>query len=147
MIDAAKIAEALKSQLTSNVYMVQNGVKINRGEYVNMDPDLTPWVSIYRDSIDYVPERMGKHTKSFTASIVFKLLIQESNLDTGEKCEDQLEALTQAVLDAVWADPKLGGNVDMLTAIDVNYSYNEHDSKTIYFQWSIVSLTFKVATG
>lgn len=148
MIDAAKIAEALRAQIAKYEYMVQNSVAVTRGEYVNVDPDQCPWIGIYREKVRYDGRTFGKHNRSFDAFLTFKILVQAANLSTGEECEDKLEALTQATLDAIWASPRIGNEVDMLEGeITVEYSYNENMSKTIYFQWSMLTVTFRVATG
>ena len=147
MIDISKLTENLYGQIKSNASIISDGVKVSVGEYVNMNENNAPWVGIYKGNVDYEPRSMGKHAASWGGTLTVKVVIQEYHGKSGFECEKRLGKLVNNIMNAVWADPTIGGVVDMLTDISEEYIYNENDSKSVHFQWAILSLTFENRTG
>jgi len=151
MINVSTITQSLQTTLRASATLAAHGFTSNtilRGEYVNMDPDRTPWLGIYRTKVGYDPRALGRGNNcAWQGTVTIRLLIQASHLQGGDDCEDRLEGYIKDVLDAVWADPTWVDVVDMVTGIDVEYSYKERDTATIYFQWAMVTITAEVATG
>lgn len=148
MINLSKITQALETQLSNNTDLVQKAVEVVRSDYVNESPDRAPWVGVYKAAIRYDPSQLGRHSSSWKAEVDLRLVVQEVDYDTGAKCEDKVEALVQEVLDAIWADPTLDDNVEMITELSIDYAQVDYEeSETLYFQEAIVSITAEVLTG
>jgi len=47
----------------------------------------------------------------------------------------------------VGSNPTIGGNVDVIEGMVVEYSYNETESESLFFQQAIITLTTEVQTG
>lgn len=151
MINLATITASLLSSLQADATLASLGFRtagIVRGDYVNKDPSLAPWLGLYRTMVDYSPRCLGtKNPGSWEGKITIRMLVQASTTQGGDACEDLLESYVKAALDAVWADPTWSNVVDMVTALNVEYSYKEDDTSTIYFQWAMVTITAEVSTG
>lgn len=151
MINLSDITSSLQATFQGSATLAAHGFTpagIVRGEYVNMDPDLAPWLGIYRTKADYSPRALGRgNAGAWSATVTIRLLIQTSSLQGGDDCEDLLEAYVKDTLDAVWADPTWTSTVDMVTGLDIEYSYKDADTSTIYFQWAMVTITAEVSTG
>jgi len=148
MINVSDITKALKTQLENDSNLVSNSIKnIKRSEYVNYDPDLCPWVGIYKDSSDTEPASLGKNSTSWKSKINFSVLVQSSDLGSGEDCEDKLDKYIKLVKDAIWSDATIGGTVDMITGFTVEYSYELTDESTMHFQWATIKVIVEARTG
>lgn len=149
MLDTSDVTTELVSQLLNNSVIAQmgfNGNNITRSNYLNTDPDLAPWIGIYKNGIAYDPATLGKHGTSFKASLDLRIVVQVSGA-VPETVEDELEDLTMKVMDAIWADPTIGGKVLMVKGFDIQYSFRDTETVDQYFQWAIVSLKLEVRTG
>lgn len=151
MINAAMITSSLQTTLRADATIAGLGFvpgHILRGDVVNVNPNETPWLGIFRTKVAYKPGSLGRGNPSaWDATITIRLLIQASHTLSGADCEDRLESYIKAALDAVWTDPTWSNVVDMVTGLDVEYSYKEDDTSTIYFQWALVTITAEASTG
>lgn len=147
MLNFATITASLESTFESDADLSASGFLVERGDYVNMDPNRTPWLGIYRTDIDYTPRSLGRHSQSWEGTVTLKLLVQASHTQSGAACEDRLEGYIKNVLDAVWTDPTWTNVVDMVTAMKVEYSYKEDETASLYFQWAMITITAEVSTG
>jgi len=147
MIDASVIVTALRKQLNSSATIVSEGITVEQGEYVNFDPDRCPWVGCYKSKISYAPLSLGRHSTSWDATVELKIVIQASHGNSGQECDARLSSYETLVLDAVWSNPTIGGNVDVIEGMVVEYSYNETESESLFFQQAIITLTTEVQTG
>lgn len=147
-INMATIAKALQTQLqnTANVVSFLRSPVI-RGEYINEDPNLTPWMGVYRGIIRYVPRTLGISAKNWEASPEIKIVVQNTNLSSAEECEDELEAYVSETIDAVFNDRTIGGTVAMVNEVNVEYLYNETDRESMYFQTAIITLKLEVSSS
>lgn len=152
MINISTITTALVTLLEADASILAwiNPVdKIGRGNYVNVDPNRAPWVGVYRSNVKYEPRTLGAGNtiNNWEGYPSIRVLIQAQSYVNGEDVEDKLEGYVQDVIDAVLADPTIGGTVDMVNDIDVNYGYSETESETIYFQTAIVTFDLEVRTS
>lgn len=144
MINASTITESVRSLLKK---ALPDEYKVERGEYINMDPDKTPWVGVYRGPLKYDTATLGRGTNSWKAEFTIRIIVQASNIaGDASKAEDDLEGYIKAVLDIIVADKTLGKSVAMTNEINVNYSYNETESETVYFQNAEIELITEVRT-
>jgi len=120
---------------------------VERADYVNMDPHRAPWIGVYRTRVKYDPRTLGRNAASWNGTVVIRLMVQQTSMISGEDCENQLEANIASVLAAVWSDETWESTVDMVTGMEIEYSYKEHELESIYFQWALITLTAEVSTG
>lgn len=151
MINAATITGSLQSTLKNDSALANLGFSsrnILRGDVVNKNPNETPWLGIFRTRVAYAPRALGQsNPDAWQGTITIRLLVQASHIRSGADCEDRLESYIKAALDAVWSDPTWINVVDMVTGLEVEYSYKEDDESTIYFQWALVTITAEASTG
>lgn len=140
-----EVLKALTLQLESNAVLTSKGYNIKQGDYINRDPDIEPWVGIYKGKRNYTPGTLGHDLLQWDVSIIITLVVQAAFYGDGDQCDEKLEERTKEVLDAVNGDPTIGGNVDMLNAIEIEQSYVRDDSSTILFQEALINLTYEVA--
>lgn len=116
-------------------------VRVTRGERINTDPALTPWVGIYIIGEDYVSRTLGVAAGFRMQHMGIAVVLQQSSRTSGEKCQDLLEQLKQAVIASLLSDPSLGGTVDTLADFAVIYaSAEKQGSGDINFQTAIISV-------
>lgn len=147
MLNFSVITSALQATLEADADLSAAGFKIEVGDYVNTDPNRAPWLGIYRTSIQYDPRTCGRSDSSWQGIITLRLIIQATHMQSGAACEARLEGYIKNVLDAVWADETWQATVDMVTGLDVEYSYKEDEQQSIYFQWAMVTVKADARTG
>jgi len=151
MIDVGTITASLEASFKASSTLAAHGFNsqtIQRGDFVNKDPHRAPWLGIYRTRVAYDPRSLGRGNNcAWETTVTLRLLVQATHLQSGSACEDRLEDYIKDVLDVVWADPTWTNTVDMVEAFDVEYSYKEDDTASIYFQWAMITITAKVSTG
>lgn len=147
-INISTISKALQSQLQSDAG-VQSFLQgdIVRGEYINEDPNNTPWVGVYRGAVRYVPRTLGINAKNWEPSPNMRIVVQDTDMLSPDNCEDLLEEHVKLIIDAVFADRTIGGTVDIIKEVNVEYLYNETDRESLYFQTAIITLDLEVATA
>lgn len=147
MLNFAEITAALEATLKADPNLSAAGFIIKRGDVVNVDPDQCPWCGIYRTRQDYDPRALGQSNPgAWQGTLTVRLIVQATHMQP-DACEDRLEGYLQDVLDAVWSDPTWTATVDMVTGIEVAYTYLETDSATIYYQAALVTITAEASTG
>jgi len=146
MINAATITRAMETLLRADATV--GGYTIERGEYVNMDMDRVPWVGIYRGDMVYDVQTLGRGANNWKAEFPIKVIVQSAtSKGNANDAEDDLEEYIRAVLDAVVLDKTIGGTVAMVTGITIEYSFNETESETVYFQNAEISILTEVRTS
>ena len=148
MINFHTITKAIRTQLANDaaVSAFMNR-EITIGEYINVDPDIVPWMGIYRGKVTYTPRTLGVNASSWEATPQVRIIVQATSFKSGEDCELLLEDYVEKTIDAIWADPTIGNTVDMLVGYEVEYGYNETDRETIYFQSAIITLDLEAKTS
>lgn len=146
MLDMSKITAAIVKQLKADPELIKLNANISRNRYINMNPDNTPWIGVYKNNVKYDPRSLGRHSTSFKAAPDLRIVAQMGGLDE-VAVEDNLELLVQRTLNALWADPTFYNQVDMITGFDIQYSFEESNSEAQYFQWAVISVKLEVSTG
>lgn len=145
MINVSDVTRTVVKILTEDPTL--SDVKsVERGEYVNMDPARSPWIGVYRTEVVYAPHTLGSHSRSWSATLTIKMIVQIHDAD-GLKAEDSLEELIQRVMSVMLADLTLREYVQMLNSIRVQYSYDETESNTMDYQWAFITLIYEARTG
>ena len=147
MLNIYTITKALYDQIRKDDTVVSNGYKVSHSEFINMDPDRTPWIGVYKGPIDYNPKTLGRHSQSWDAAISLVVIVQASHGDDSVECSRLLGEYEATVLDAIWSDATLDNNIDMITGFNIEYSYNNTKSESLYHQQSIITITAEASTG
>lgn len=130
---------------------LQDIKSILRSDFVNDNPDLAPWIGIYRTRMSYEPRTLGKGFSSNWQGILeIQILIQEVSYDSGEQAEILLEDLVQKVMHTLFNNDTIGGTVDMIVRFNWEYQFQpsmEEETSKAFFQMGILTLTSEVATG
>lgn len=147
MIDVSDIVKAFTDMLNSNADFISELYtgEVYRGDYVNMDPDRTPWAGVYKGTVSFEPRTLGS-INNWEAKPNIRLIIQTTDLASAEKCEDALNALIKKAVDVVNDDMTLKNTVDMVVGFNVEYGYIETELDTLHFQSAIVTFETEVAT-
>lgn len=150
MINGAEITDAIVTLLQNNAALAALGIRpssIERAEYPNRDDDRVPWVGVYRLGVVYEPRSLGGHAASWNGSVEVLILVQVSHLNSAADCEDRIEAVIAAVLDAIWADPDIRQTVSMVSGMSVRYLYDRDTTSSLYWQQAELTLNLEVQTG
>lgn len=145
MINVATIMKQVQDWLKTGQDF--QGWAVERSGFVNEDPGRATapgWIGIYRRGIDYDPSNLGKNNNNYDATLDFTIIVQQANMQSGEKCEDDLEVAVKNVLDRMQDLPRT--YVDHFSDIVIDYTYLETDRKTIYFQGALITFTAEVST-
>lgn len=135
------IETAFRTDPTFNAWVIE------RSEYVNENPSLCPWLGIYRAGIDYSPETLGNGPDYWTGEATIRLVVQASDYENGAAAEDALEAQVSDVVNKMFSDTTIRETVDMITGVNVTYSYRSEEETTMFFQAAIIELTMEVSTA
>ena len=69
------------------------------------------------------------------------LLLQQADIASGESCEVALEALVQSVLSVLMTDATLGGAVQTLDEIEVQYPDYQKTADSVFMQTAAIYIT------
>lgn len=123
-VDVSRITAAVKDQLLR--FPALEGVTIARSEEQNLINGVTPFVGVYRLGVRYAQRVLGFGGGVRDQRVRMLVLIAESDMASGEACEEKLEALIQNVVAAILSDTTLGGTVNAIEDFDVSYeSYSK----------------------
>jgi len=147
MLNINDIVVALTQQIATDSAVLAGDYRVEQSTYINMDPDMTPWIGVYKGPVNYAPGSLGRHAQSWEATLKLTIIVQAAHGGDAAVCSERLAQYEQTVLDAVWSDPTLGGLVDMITGLDIEYSYNNTESETMYHQQSIITVTAEARAG
>lgn len=147
MINVSTITTALKTLLDSNATIAAwpLAMPVVRGDYINEDAGLTPWIGIYRGEINLEPRTLGMTPNNLEATALIKIVVQQSSADSSSACETLLEGRVHDVLSAIMSDTSIGGTVDMVNRFKVSHGYIETESTSLYFQTAIIELEAEVS--
>lgn len=120
---------------------------IARGEYMNDDPSITPWVGIYRAKLALEPLTLGRTSNRFLTDVSLLIIVQASSGKDGAQAEERLEEYQSAVISALDADPTLGGTVQTITGYSVEYTYKENERESLYFQEALITVSARTKSG
>lgn len=144
-MDVSSITRGIESDMNGTASLAD--VTIERGEFLNSNPDAVPWVGIYRREISYDPRTLGNHSRSWQGNLKLTFVCQEASIESGAECEDRLEQLVDKVAQTVFDSPTFKGKVDIVHKMRVEYSYREGDEESLYFQMAMIHIDAEVSTG
>jgi hypothetical protein len=122
-----------------------DGFTIERSEFVNEDAGRAAngWIGIYRQSVDYDPRNLGVSPNNYEGDLEFLVFVQRAVLSSGAEAEDSLEEDVKNVLDRIVQLPRT--YVDHFSDLSVEYTYQNTDRSTMYFQGALISVTAQVS--
>lgn len=118
MIHVDSITGALFTQLSSDATLVASGFTVQEGEGLNHHVEHTPWVGVYYGGMSVAPHTLGGQ-RPWQAELELLVYVQEASLVSGQDATRRLGRAQSRVLAAVQGDRRLGGTVEMVTALDV----------------------------
>lgn len=122
-----------------------DGFTIERSELVNEDPGKASngWIGLYRRTVDYDPRNLGVSPNNYHGELTFLVFVQRAVISTGQDAEDALEKDVKDVLDRLVQLPRT--HVDTFTDLVIDYTYQETDRTTMYFQGALITVTAQVS--
>ncbi|MCK5609652.1 hypothetical protein KAR91_47705 [Candidatus Pacearchaeota archaeon] len=147
MINFSDITKAVKEILESNIEVKEfmGGKDVIISEMINYDPNQVPWIGVYRGKARYEPRTLGS-VGNWEGFPSLKIIVQHSDLISGEKCEEVLEGYVKKIIDAILEDTTLSGTVDIVLSYDVEQGYIETERSSVHFQGASITLNMEVAT-
>ena len=143
MINASTVMEQIVQWFKDDVKLT--GVTIERSEFVNEDPGRATngWIGVYRQSVDYDPRNLGVSPNNYHGELSFIVLVQRAVLSSGSDAEDALEENVKDILDRLVQIPRT--YIDHFSDIRVEYTYQNTDRTTMYFQGALITVTAQVS--
>lgn len=143
MINVSTIMQQIVEWFENDINL--DGVYVERGEFVNEDPGRATngWIGIYRISVDYDPRNLGVPPNNYEADLRFMVIVQRAMLSCGADAEDALEKNVKDVLDRLVQIPRT--YIDHFSDISIDYTYENTDRKTMYFQGALITVTAHVS--
>jgi hypothetical protein len=135
-VNVAAVTDALVQLLRARLA----NTAIGRASELNEDVNNCPWIGVYRDNVRYEVRTLGYGSGMRTQRITLVVAVQESDPDSGDKCEDRLEALLVRVVGALLSDTTLGGTVAVIENLEVRYADYQKVGNS-YMQTAAVYLT------
>jgi hypothetical protein len=151
--DISSLTKAVEDILNNTQDFDQ--VTVCRGEPINDDPNMCPWVGIYRREQSLMPRTLGMGQGHRRDQVRLVIAVQDTSLADGGDCEDRVDKLVKDTVDAILGDATIGGLVDMTNEILVAYEYdalfppqmNKEEGYMHYFQTAYVQLTMEGRTS
>ena len=133
------ITKALQTQLNDNqdVRSFLNR-EVQRDTYRNRDINQTPWVAVYRGGLRYEPHTLGPN--QYEAKPILHIAVQATSLLSGEDCSTKLDGYVRKVIKAIRSDRTIGGTIEMMGPIDVEYFYVESNRPEMTFQQATIKI-------
>lgn len=138
------ILTAVQNMLNSDptIQTIVNNRFIERSSYINLDPNRTPWIGIYKGRVVNQPRTLGYKQWESVPSI--RIVAQAANLRSAQECEDELETIKNAITDVIENDITLQGTVDIVSSYEEEYGTVETDQMSIHFQSVVITLNLEV---
>ena len=134
------ITKALAKQLDEDpdVAAFMGGRAVVRDEPVNESPNVPPWIGVYKGKVTFEPRTLGYNSDEAMPSP--RVVVQAASMKSGEDCGDKLESYVNTVIAAIRSDKTIGGTVDVVTSLAVEYGYVETDRTTMHLQTAILTI-------
>lgn len=146
MLNQSDVTKEIVSILKNDPDVAAIGATIDRGAYINVDPRKI-WIGVYKGATDYAPSTLGRSAKTFNTNIKPRVIAQAVSFKSGEDCEDILDERVKYILDALWSTKNLNNVVDIIKGFSVEYSYNETERETVYFQNAVITIDAEARNG
>jgi hypothetical protein len=147
MLRLGQITHALHGRLSSDPGVIQVARRIEEAGYVNTRPDQAPWIGVYDAQKTYDPRTLGRHSGSWNGQVQLNVVVQEVSYRDGVDARDRLENLLELVEQCVVDDPTIGGTVDRVLGLSVDYAFRREEFETVYFREAVLTIEAEAATG
>lgn len=139
---AAKLRDALQaySPLTSLLATASKEIPINA--YLPQDANRAPWVGVYLESAEIVPHTVPS---GYKASPVLRVVAMSSDMRSAESCMERLQEMVEHITTAITERPKLGGAVDMIAGLGVDYTYIGEEQEGGFMQVAVINIRAEVS--
>jgi hypothetical protein len=144
VINFADITSQLFEILQNDNQVSQYFRYMSRGMTVNQDPALTPWLGVYRKSIDYEASTIQSAGRQWKAEIQITILVQAASMKDGQDAEEMMEEGVNYVIGALNDNKTINGKVLMMTDIGVEYAYNPDMPDEMSYQQGEITVTYEV---
>ena len=138
MINLNTVSKALFDQIAAYQPVKDFDPILCHGEFVGVDPNKTPWIGVFRDSIRHAPRTLGHN--QWRSEMTFKIVVQAASFESGEDCQILLDSYVREVTASILSDLTFSGAVDMTTLASVDYNYVETDRESLYYQSAIITV-------
>lgn len=140
-VDSFAILERLVDQIAQFPDVMDRGVRVEHSERLPEDPSLCPWVGIYEERNDYEsgPRVLGFGTGYRRGQHTFAVVMMVANASSGRECKREMSLLKRGVVEALLSDPNVGGLVDALAQVSVEYEFLPTQSG--FIQQAVMRLT------
>ena len=147
MINAATITTAIVTALEGHSALSALSPTITRADTLEDAVTVSPWIGVFKTEVEYDPRTLGRNPTQWEARITCRVIAQVVSLFTGEDAEDTLEAIVQAIMDALTNDHTLATQVDILVRATVTYLMAPDDPQGQYSQAADILLIWEVSTS
>ena len=143
MINASTIMAQIQEWLEDDPNL--DGFVVERSEIVNEDAGKASrgWIGLYRRTVDYDPRNLGVSPNNYHGELQFVVFVQRAVMSSGSAAEDALEEDVKNVLDRLVQLPRT--YVDTFTDLVIEYTYQEAERQTLYFQGALINVTAQVS--
>lgn len=117
-------------------------VTFERSAPVTNDPARCPWLGVYRRRVTYPSRTLGYGAGMRNQRLEYLLVLKQSDGRSGEGCEEALELFVQQVLSALLTDTTLGGLVQTIEDLEVQYPDYQKTASNQYMQTALIFITF-----
>ena len=138
-VSVSAITTALAAQLRADHRLAD--VNIERSAEINALPSRCPWIGVYRVAVQYPSRTLGLGSGYRGQSVQLIIFAQAANAQSGAACEDSLESLVRDILSTLLTDPTIGGAVQTLDEIEVQYPDIQKTADAWYLQTAAIYIT------
>src|SRR5689334_289770 len=110
MIHVDSVTAAVTGLLAADPVLVSSAFTVQEGEALNASLNQTPWVGVYPGALTVAPRTLGG-AQPWQADLELLLYVQDGSLTCGADATQRLGRSQAAVLNALRANPSLGGTV------------------------------------
>lgn len=137
-VSVADVQSALGRQLAQWPDLIDmTGLTIEHGEKPPDDQNRCPWIGVYCVEHELPMRTLGMGAGVRYQRMKFWLVCKEASPNSGNECAAKLEALIKSAASAVLSDCSLGGTVDIVETLTVNYP--EWGKQTgVYVQTAVI---------
>lgn len=139
--DTFKVLEALKKMLVEAPALVAMEGRISRGEEINVNPDMAPWIGLYPLGDTYTTRTLGMGNGYRTQRVNIAVIIQNVSRTSGADCQTVLGQFQKAVIDRILSDTSIGGTMDVVEDFSVSYASPAKQAGNSTFQSSVINFT------
>lgn len=127
MINAGVITSALYNAIVAAGIA---GLRVSRGERINMDPAATPWCGVYPATASSKAHTLGGGSNRWLTTGQVQAVIQTASFqDDGQEASDLLESLALTICSAINGNLSLGvSGLRIAPGVDREYGYILFDS-------------------